>query len=131
MKIISKAEFDAIDDGYKTEFRDVLGKRPEWRGRRAAFLPGEGTALSIEGVHFLVDGEYTHLPWLAKANAAEGCCYQFPGGYIQVTRLYRLSEEEALEKDLYSLDRVEYIQHAKWGSVPGGCALAGSDVREG
>lgn len=130
MRIISKADFDRIDDDYKCIFEDVFGKYPEWEGRRAAFLPGEGTALSVEGVHFLVDGDYSHLPWLEKKNAAEGCCYQFAGGYVQVTKIVRLSEEYALENDLYYLDRVEFIQHAKWGTRPGGCALAGSDLRE-
>lgn len=101
-------------------------------GRRNVMVGGEcGATLLTEGIHFLVEDEYDQLPWLNKQNAIVGACYRFPGGYIELTRLYRLSEEEALEKDLYHLDRVEYIQHAKWGSVPGGCALAGSDVREG
>lgn len=105
---------------------------PYYIGRRNVMVGGKyGSTLLTEGINFLVEDDYSNLPWLEKANAKVGACYQFGGGYIEVTKLYRLSEEEAIEKDLYGLDRVEFIQHAKWGSIPGGCALAGSDVRKG
>lgn len=130
MRIISKADFDRIGADYKGTFADYHGTHPEWKGRRTAFLPGEGTTLFIEGVHFLVEDDYSHLPILCKLNARVGDCYRFAGGYVQVTKISRLSEEYALEHDLYYLDRVEFIQHAKWGTRPGGCALAGSDLRE-
>lgn len=71
--------------------------------------------------------EIGKLPVLHKSNAKVGGLYQFAGGYIEVTKVYRLTEEEAQEMQLYYLDRVDYIQHAEWGSVPGGCALPGSD----
>lgn len=103
---------------------------PYYIGRRNIMVGGEyGPTLLTEGLHFLIDGDYENLPFLEKANAKEGACYRFAGGYIQVTRVYRLTEEEAKEKDLYGLDRADFIQHAPWGSIPGGCALAGSDMR--
>ena len=74
--------------------------------------------------------DYKNLPVLTKKNAVVGGRYQMPGGYMEVTRVYRLSEEEAKGKELYYLDRVEFIQHAEWGTVSGGCALPGSDVRK-
>ena len=105
---------------------------PYYIGRRNVMVGGErGCTLLTEGLHFLVEGEYDQLPWLCKDNAMVGACYRFPGGYIEVTEIYRLTEEEAQELDLYHLDRVDYVQHAPWGSVPGGCALAGSDIRKG
>ena len=54
MKTLTKKEFDSIPDDYKGIFHDFHGTHPEWKGRRTAFLPGEGTTLFIEGVHFLV-----------------------------------------------------------------------------
>lgn len=100
-------------------------------GRRNVMVGGEnGCTLLTEGVHFLVEDDYDTLPWLEKANAMVGACYRHPGGYIQVTEIYRLSEAEAREHELYYLDRARYTHHAKWGTVDGGCALAGSDVSE-
>ncbi len=121
MKIISKAEFDRIQDDYKGIFEDFQETHPEWKGRRAAFLPGEGTTLSIEGIHFLVDGDYSHLPVLCKANACVGACYQFAGGYTLVKRIYRLSEAQARREKAVYLDRVE--------TDSGDFALPGSDIR--
>jgi len=121
MKIISKAEFDRIQDGYKGIFEDFQETHPEWKGRRTAFLPGEGTTLSIEGIHFLVDGDYSHLPTLQKANACVGACYQFAGGCTLVKRIYRLSEAQARQEKVVYLDRVE--------TDGGDFALPGSDIR--
>lgn len=131
MKTISKKVFDRIPQDYKGIWGAYNGEKPEWKGRRTAFLPGEGTNLSVEGVHFLVEDEYSHLPWLEKENACAGCCYRFPGGYIEVERVYRLSEDEAMQKGLYCLDRADYIQHAKWGEIHGGCVLPGGEIMEG
>lgn len=104
MKIISKERFDRIPDDYKgTWTTDTM---PEWKGRRTAFLPGEGTTLSVEGVHFLVNGDYSHLPVLHKSNARVGECYQFAGGFTRVHKVYRLSEEDASRSGLVYLDRV-------------------------
>ena len=121
MRIISKEEFDRIHDGYKGIFEDTQGTHPEWKGRRTAFLPGEGTTLSIEGIHFLVDGDYSHLPALCKANACVGAAYQFAGGVTFVKRLYRISEAQARKEILVYLDRVE--------TDSGDYALPGGDVR--
>lgn len=121
MRIISKEEFDRIQDGYKGIFEDFQETHPEWKGRRTAFLPGEGTTLSIEGIHFLVDGDYSHLPALCKANACVGAAYQFAGGVTFVKRLYRISEAQARKEILVYLDRVE--------TDSGDYALPGSDIR--
>lgn len=128
MRIISKEEYAGIGSDYKGIFHDYRRDRPEWKGRRTAFLPGEGTTLSIEGVHFLVDGDYSHLPVIHKSNARVGDCYKFAGGYIEVTKVYRISEEYAREYELIYLDRVDFIQHAEWGTIDGSCALPGSDI---
>lgn len=128
MKIISKKDFNAIPDAYRGVFFDYQGTHPEWKGRRTAFLPGEGTTLFIEGVHFLVDGDYSHLPVMHKNNARVGDCYLFSGGYIEVTKVYRISEEYAKEHDLYQLDRVDFIHYYRNAAIPGSCALPGSDI---
>jgi len=139
MKIYKKAEWEREQYKGRWEPSPFLLDRVEagevpagYIGRRNVMVGGEhGATLLTEGVHFLVEGEYDQLPHLEKANAMEGACYSFAGGYIQVTKLWRLSEEEAKREDLYYLDRVSFMQYAKWGTIPGGCALVGSDVREG
>lgn len=123
MKIISKADFDRIPSDYKGIYQDYQGVMPEHKGRRTAFLPGEGTALSIEGVHFLVDGDYSHLPVLHKSNACVGACYQFAGGYTQVKEIYRVSEKYAKDNELMYLDRVI--------TTDADFALPGSDIYRG
>lgn len=121
MKIISKAEFDRIPKDYKGIYEDIQGTNPEWKGRRTAFLPGEGTTLSVEGIHFIVDGDSSHLPVLDKANACVGACYQFAGGFTLVKRIYRLNEAQARQEKAVYLDRVE--------TDSGDFALPGSDIR--
>ncbi len=138
MKIYSKEEW--AREQYKGRWeaspfnldRVEAGELPAYYiGRRNVMVGGErGCTLLTEGVHFLIEDDYDGLPFLCKDNAMVGACYRFPGGYIEVTKVYRLSEDEAREFELYYLDRVDYIQHAKWGTVDGGCALAGSDVSE-
>lgn len=120
MRIITKEQFAKIGNDYKGIFYDYHGTHPEHKGRRTAFLPGEGTVLSIEGVHFLVDGDYSHLPILHKRNAVVGCAYQSAGGVQFVRRVYRLTEEQAEEYDCMYLDRVE--------TTLGDFALPGSDI---
>ena len=120
MRIITKEQFARIGDDYKGTFEDFRGTMPHHKGRRTAFLPGEGTTLSLEGVHFLVDGDYSHLPILNKNNAVVGCAYQFAGGCQIVRRVYRLTEEQAEVWECMYLDRVE--------TTMGDFALPGSDV---
>lgn len=117
---ISKADFDRISADYKGVYMDYHGTHPQRKGRRVAFLPGHGTTLFVEGVHFIVDGDYSHLPVLCKENAEEGAAYQFGGDVLYVKRIYRISEEYANESSLLYLDRVE--------TSAGDFALPGSDT---
>lgn len=121
MKYISKEAFDRIPDDYKGIFTNFQGGHPEWVGRRTAFLPGEGAALSVEGVHFLVIGDYDHLPVLSKKNAVKGNYYLFGGLPIQVHNVYRIPEEYAKKNHLVYLDRVN--------TDVGDFALEGGDIR--
>ena len=104
---ISKADFDRIGADYKGVYMDYQGAFPKRKGRRTAFLPGHGTTLFTEGIHFIVDGDYSHLPILCKENAEEGAAYQFGGGVLYVNRIYRISPEYARENHLAHLERVE------------------------
>lgn len=104
---ISKKEFDSIPSDYKSTYLDYEGLHPQRTGRRVAFLPGHGSTLFVEGINFVVDGDQSHLPVICKENAEVGAMYQGAGGPVTVTRVYRLSEAEAAEKDLLYLDRAE------------------------
>ena len=104
---ISKADFDRIDKDYKGIYMDYQGVFPQRKGRRVAFLPGHGTKLYTEGIHFIVDGDYSHLPGLCKANAEEGAAYQFGDGVLYVKRIYRISPEYARENHLVYMERVD------------------------
>lgn len=120
MRIITKEQFARIGADYKGVFHDYHGTHPEHKGRRTAFLPGDGTVLSIEGIHFIVDGDYSHLPILSKHNAVVGCAYQSAGGYQIVQEIYRLTEQQAEEWGCMYLDRVK--------TTTGDFALPGSDI---
>ena len=104
---ISKSDFDCIGADYKGVYMDYHGTHPQRKGRRVAFLPGHGTTLFTEGIHFIVDGDYSNLPILCKENAEEGVAYQFGGDVLYVKRIYRISREYARENHLTYLDRVE------------------------
>ena len=104
---ISKSDFDRIGTDYKGVYMDYHGTYPQRKGRRVAFLPGHGTTLYIEGIHFIVDGDYSRLPILCKENAEEGAAYQFGGDVLYVKRIYRISPEYARENHLAYLERVE------------------------
>ena len=104
---ISKSDFDRIGADYKGVYMDYQGAFPKRKGRRVAFLPGHGTTLFVEGIHFVVDDDCTHLPILCKENAEEGAAYQFGGGVLYVKRIYRISPEYARENHLAYLERVE------------------------
>lgn len=51
------------------------------------------------------------LPALTKRNAHKGGVYAWPGGWIKLTRVYRLTEQEANDNALLYLDRWEGIDH--------------------
>lgn len=51
------------------------------------------------------------LPALTKKNAVVGRAYTFPGGWVKLTRIYRLTAQEANENALLYLDRWEGIDH--------------------
>ena len=104
---ISKADFDRISADYKGVYIDYHGTHPKRKGRRVAFLPGHGTTLYTEGIHFIIDDDFSHLPALCKENAEEGAAYQFGGGVLYVKRIYRISPEYARENHLAYLERVE------------------------
>ena len=104
---IGKEDFDRIDADCKGIYMDDQGTHPQRKGRRTAFLPGHGKTLFVEGVHFIVDGDYSHLPALCKKTAEEGAAYQFGGDILYVRRLYRISLEYARENHLAYLEHVE------------------------
>lgn len=121
---ISKAEFDRIGTDYKGVYMDYQGVFPKRKGRRVAFLPGHGTTLYTEGIHFIVDDDYSHLPILCKENAEEGAAYQFGCDVLYVNRIYRISEEYANENSLLYLERVE--TSAGDFALPGGDTISTS-----
>lgn len=51
------------------------------------------------------------LPALTKKSAAVGHAYAWPGGWVKLTRIYRLTEQEANDNALLYLDRWEGIDH--------------------
>ena len=129
MEHISKKAFASIGDDYKSVYMDYQGVFPKRKGRRTAFLPGHGTTLFTEGIHFLVDGEYTHLPGLTKENAEEGAAYRFgDNDFLIVQRIYRISEEYARENGLAYLDRVQTT--AGDFALPEGDTLASTKGRK-
>lgn len=103
--------------------RVEAGELPAYYIRRRTLMinDGAGTSLITEGVHFLIEGDYSNLPVLHKGNALEGAAYQSAGdGYMFVQRVYRLTEEQAREWGVMYLDRVETSE--------GDFALPGSDT---
>lgn len=51
------------------------------------------------------------LPALTKKSAAVGRAYAWPGGWVKLTRVYCLTEQEANNNALLYLDRWEGIDH--------------------
>ena len=90
-------------------------------GRRHLMVPGP--KLITEGVHFLIEDDYSNLPVLHKSNALAGAAYQFGGGVLYVHRIYRLTVEQARDLGAVYLDRVE--------TTAGDFALPGSDTVKG
>ena len=51
------------------------------------------------------------LPTLTKQSAHVGRAYAWPGGWLRLTRVYRLTEQEANDNALLYLDHWEGIDH--------------------
>ena len=68
------------------------------------------------------------LPALTKANAHAGTLYAWPGGWIKLTRVYRLTEQEANENALLYLDRFEGIDRN--GYTQGGAFHDGDQLTD-
>ena len=98
-------------------------------GRRNLMVGGpNGCELLTEGLHFLIEGDYSNLPVLHKSNAIVGAAYQGPGNdHFILKRIYRVSEEYAHEHQLICLERVE-TSFADF-ALPGGDMR--SDLRGG
>ena len=128
MKIYTKEEW--AKQQYTGQWEDCpfnrsrveAGELPAYYiGRRNIMVnEGKGLCLLTEGVHFLIEGDYSTLPVLHKGNAMVGAAYQFAGGVTFVQRVYRVSEEQARAEGLMYLDRVT--------TSNGDFALPGSDV---
>ncbi len=105
MITITKDDYDRIHSDYKC----ICTEHNKHKGRRMAFLPGYGTTLFTEGVHYLVEGDYNHLPVINLKNAEKGLAYRFAGGYFIVQEIYKVSPKYASDNDLYYLNRVKVI----------------------
>lgn len=131
MKIISREAWDRCQytgqwgDGPYYQDMVARGEIPAYYiGRRDMMVnEGRGPCLITEGVHFLIDGDYSNLPVLSKENALVGAAYRFGSTYHIVRRIYRLTEEEAQRTGAMYLDRVE--------TTAGDFALPGSDIYQG
>lgn len=51
------------------------------------------------------------LPTLTKENARKCQAYAWPGGLLKLTRVYRITEQEANDNSLLYLDRWEGVDH--------------------
>ena len=115
MKIYTKKEWER--EQYKGQWSDcpynrdevASGKLPAYYiNRRYVMVGGDcGPMLITEGVHFLVEGDYSHLPTLHKSNALVGAMYRNGDGCFKLNRLYRITEEYAREHELTCLERVD------------------------
>lgn len=66
------------------------------------------------------------IPAITKGNAYVGRCYAFGGSWFRLTRVYRLTEQEANEKALLYLDHFEGVTRdgqTIGGAIPGGDML--------
>lgn len=106
MLIISKAEATAIQF---QKYFSKGGEFPELNGRRYYYRQTESGMYEImlEGLHFLVDGDYSHLPTLTKETAHIGAAYAWCDGFQILDELYSISEEYATENWLCYLDRAK------------------------
>lgn len=119
MLIISKEKYNSISRDYKGTFQDYRNEAPQLKGRRTWLTKDEsGTVLLLEGVHFLVEGDYEHLPVLTRETAATGLAYAWCNSFQIVKEVYTISEEYAKENHLAYIDRAK--------TTKGDFALAGS-----
>jgi len=119
MLTISKEKYDSIPKDYKGIYQDYRNEAPHLKGRRTWLTKDEsGTVLLLEGVHFLVDGDYSHLPTLTRETAATGLAYAWCNRFQIVQEVYTISEEYAKENHLAYIDRAR--------TTAGDFALAGS-----
>ena len=76
MLTITQEKYNAIPKDYKGTFADYRNEAPQLKGRRTWLTKDEsGPVLLLEGVHFLVEGDFSHLPALTKETAADGHQY--------------------------------------------------------
>lgn len=119
MLTISKEKYDSIPKDYKGIYQDYRNEAPQLKGRRTWLTKDEsGTVLLLEGVHFLVEGDYSHLPILTRETAATGLAYAWCSRFQIVQEVYTISEEYAKENQLCYIDRAR--------TTAGDFALSGS-----
>ena len=113
MLMISKEKYNSVCRDYKGIFNDYHNEAPHLKGRRTWVTKDENgaTALLIEGVHFLVENDFSNLPGLTIENACVGVAYGFCSGYQILERLYSITEEFAEENWLCYLDRATTTAH--------------------
>ena len=120
MEIISKEYYDKLSKDYKGIFNDFRGDSPELNGRRTWLKKG---VLLTEGVHFLVDGDYSHLPTLCKETAHIGNAYRFCNGYMILNSIETLSDEFMKEHELYYREQFHSTAYFETGVYEMGGAL--------
>lgn len=99
----------------------------EYEPTRLHFHNCRSAGIKCPGFFVGVPKDLSQLPVLTAENAMEGCYYGFCNSWIQCTRLYSFTEQEAVENDCVYLDRFE-------SRGPNGCdingALPGSRTRK-
>lgn len=92
-------------------------------GRRTFSQNGK---ILVEGVHFLVNGEYDHLPTLDKDNAVVGNAYKFCDGYMILKSIRTVTDEEIKKFQLRFKMQFTAQSHTSGGSYEIGGGLSGS-----
>lgn len=103
--------------------KDNQIKFNEINGRRTLSRNGETL---VEGVHFLVDGEYDHLPTLDKDNAVVGNAYKFCDGYMILKSVRNVTDEEIKKFQLIYKMQFTAQTFTSGGSYEIGGGLCGS-----
>ena len=120
MEIISKEYYDKLSKDYKGIFNDYRGDSPELKGRRTWL---KKSVLLVEGIHFLVDGDYSHLPTLCKENVKIGGAYKFCNGYMILNGIETLTDEFMKEHELYYREQFRSTAYVEAGVYEMGGAL--------